>query len=37
MQNSLEACDEEAFAVMRDSIKGVTEVTCMTVTDDLFK
>jgi heme-degrading monooxygenase HmoA len=37
MQNSSEACDEEAFAMMRDSIEGTTEVTCLTLTDDLFK
>lgn len=37
MQNSSVAADEEAFAVMRDSIEGATEVTCLTVTDDLFK
>lgn len=37
MQNSPLAADEEAFAVMRDSIEGTTEVTCMTLADDLFK
>lgn len=36
MQNS-PAPDEEAFAMMRDSIEGTTEVICMALTDDLFK
>ncbi len=31
------ASDEEAFAMMRDSVEGTTEVICMTLTDDLFK
>jgi hypothetical protein len=29
--------DTEAFAMMRDSTEGATEITCMTLTDDLFK
>ena len=37
MQNRSVAADEDAFAMMRDSIEGTTEVTCLTMTDDLFK
>jgi heme-degrading monooxygenase HmoA len=31
------AADAEAFAEMRDSTQGTTEVICMTVIEDLFK
>jgi heme-degrading monooxygenase HmoA len=31
------AADEEAFAMMSDSLEGSTEVICMTVIEDLFK